>query len=86
MLRNEVGPSVEIEEIGDKVLRASLYVETDSQKQIVVGKGGSIVREIGTRARPELELRLGRPVFLDLHVKVRDRWRRDESMLERLGL
>jgi GTP-binding protein Era len=77
---------VEVEEVGDKVLRASLYVETDSQKQIVVGKGGSIVREIGTRARPELELRLGRPVFLDLHVKVRDRWRRDESMLERLGL
>ncbi len=77
---------VEIEEIGDKVLRASLYVETDSQKQIVVGKGGAIVREIGTRARPELELRLGRSVFLDLHVKVRDRWRRDESMLERLGL
>jgi GTPase len=77
---------VEIEEIGDKVLRASLFVETDSQKQIVVGKGGAMVREIGIRARPELELRLGRPVFLDLHVKVRDRWRRDESMLERLGL
>jgi GTPase len=77
---------VEIEEIGDKVVRASLFVETDSQKQIVVGKGGAIVREIGTRARPELELRVGHPVFLELHVKVRDRWRRDESMLERLGL
>ena len=47
---------------------------------------GSMVREIGTRARPELELRLGHAVFLDLHVKVRDKWRRDESMLERLGL
>jgi GTP-binding protein Era len=78
--------TVEIEELGDKVVRASLYVETESQKQIVVGKGGSIVREIGTRARPELELLLGHPVFLDLHVKVRDRWRRDVSMLERLGL
>jgi GTP-binding protein Era len=77
---------VEIDEIGDKVVRASLYVETDSQKQIVVGRGGTLVREIGTRARPELELRLGHPVYLDLHVKVRDRWRRDESMLERLGL
>jgi GTP-binding protein Era len=77
---------VEIDEIGDKVVRASLYVEADSQKQIVVGRGGSVVREIGTRARPELELRLGHPVYLDLHVKVRDRWRRDESMLERLGL
>jgi GTPase len=78
--------TVEIDEVGDKVLRASLYVETDSQKQIVVGKGGAMVKEIGTRARPELELLLGHPVFLDLHVKVRDRWRRDVSMLERLGL
>jgi GTPase len=77
---------VEIEELGDKVVRAALYVETDSQKQIVVGRGGTMVREIGARARPEIELRLGHPVYLDLHVKVRDRWRRDESMLERLGL
>jgi GTPase len=77
---------VEIEELGDKVVRAAVYVETDSQKQIVVGRGGTMVREIGARARPEIELRLGHPVYLDLHVKVRDRWRRDESMLERLGL
>jgi GTP-binding protein Era len=78
--------TVEIEEVADKVVRASLYVETESQKQIVVGKGGSVVKEVGTRARPELELLLGHPVFLDLHVKVRDRWRRDVAMLERLGL
>jgi GTP-binding protein Era len=63
-----------------------VYVETDSQKQILVGKGGSMVREIGTRARPEVEAALGHPVFLELSVKVRPKWRRDERMLERLGL
>jgi GTPase len=78
--------SVEIEEITDKVVRATLFVETDSQKQIVVGKGGSVVKQIGTRARPEIELVLGHPVFLDLTVKARPRWRRDEAMLERLGI
>jgi GTP-binding protein Era len=78
--------TVEIEELGEKVVRASLLVETDSQKQILVGRGGSMIREIGTRARPELELLLGRPIFLDLHVKVRPRWRRDETLLERLGI
>ena len=78
--------SVEVEELGEKVIRANLFVETESQKQILVGKGGSVVREIGMRARPEIELLLGRKVFLDLQVKVRPRWRRDEAMLERLGL
>jgi GTPase len=78
--------SVELEEIEDKVVRASILVETESQKQIVVGKGGAIVREIGTRARPEIEALLGHPVFLELKVKVRPRWRRDAATLERLGL
>ncbi len=78
--------TVEIEEIGDKVVRANLLVETDSQKQILVGKGGAMVREIGTRARPEIELVTGHQVFLDLQVKVRPRWRRDEATLERLGI
>jgi GTP-binding protein Era len=78
--------SVEVEEVGDKVVRASLYVETESQKQIIVGKGGSVVKEIGVRARPEIENLLGHPVFLELHVKVRPRWRRDERLLERLGI
>jgi GTP-binding protein Era len=45
-----------------------------------------MVRQIGTRARPEIEHLLGRSVFLDLQVKVRPKWRRDEAMLERLGL
>jgi len=78
--------SAEVEEIEDRVVRANLFVETESQKTILVGKGGSMVRQIGTRARPEIEHLLGRSVFLDLQVKVRPKWRRDEAMLERLGL
>jgi GTP-binding protein Era len=78
--------TVEVEEIEEKVVRAAVYVETESQKQIVVGRGGSMIREIGQRARPEIEALLGRPIFLDLHVKVRPRWRRDDAVLERLGL
>jgi GTP-binding protein Era len=78
--------SVEVDELGEKVVRAFLLVETESQKQILVGKAGSMIKEIGTRARPEIEAVLGHPVFLDLTVKVRPRWRRDEAQLERLGL
>jgi GTPase len=78
--------SVEVDELGEKVVRATIFVETESQKQIVVGKGGSIVKKIGTRARPEIEQLLGHPIFLELNVKARPRWRRDEAMLERLGL
>jgi GTP-binding protein Era len=78
--------SVEVEEVDEKVVRASLYVETDSQKQIVVGKGGSVVKEVGVRARPEIEHLVGHPVFLELKVKVKPKWRRDELLLERLGI
>jgi GTPase len=78
--------SVELEELTEKVVRATLFVETDSQKQIVVGRGGATIKQIGTRARPEIELLLGHPVFLDLRVKARPKWRRDEAMLERLGI
>src|SRR5262249_43628241 len=78
--------SVEVEELGEKVVRAVVYVETESQKGILVGKGGQMVREIGTRARPEVELLLGRRIFLELQVKVKARWRSDERMLEQLGL
>jgi len=88
-LTKEEGPhavSVEVDELTDKVVRATIFVETESQKQIVVGKSGSVVRQIGTRARPEIEHLLGHPVFLDLKVKARPRWRRDEAMLERLGI
>jgi GTPase len=78
--------SVEVEEVTENVVRATLFVETESQKQIVIGKGGSIVKQVGTRARPEIELLVGHPVFLDLKVKARPKWRRDEAMLERLGI
>ena len=78
--------SVDVEEIDDSSVRALLLVETESQKQIVVGKGGSVVKGIGTRARPEIEALLGHRVFLELVVKVRPRWRRDEATLDRLGV
>jgi GTP-binding protein Era len=78
--------TVQVEELGERTVRADVLVETESQKQILVGKGGSMIREIGTRARPEIEALLGEPVFLDLQVKVRPRWRRDETLLERLGI
>jgi GTPase len=78
--------TVEVDEIGDRVVRADVLVETESQKQIVVGKGGAMVREIGRRARPEIEQLLGHSIFLELHVKVKPRWRRDEALLQRLGL
>jgi len=78
--------TVEVEELGEKSVRALLYVESESQKGILVGKRGAMVREIGTRARPEVEALVGRPVYLELQVKVRPKWRRDPRMLERLGL
>jgi GTPase len=78
--------SVEVDELGEKVVRALILVETESQKQIVVGRGGAMVKQIGTRARPEIEALLGHPVFLELVVKVRPRWRRDEATLDRLGV
>jgi GTP-binding protein Era len=78
--------SVEVDEMDDKMVRALLLVETESQKQILVGKGGSMVKDIGTRARPEIEALLGHPVFLELVVKVRPRWRRDEATLDRIGV
>ena len=69
-------PLVEIE--------ALVIVETESQKAIVVGKGGRIVKAIGSGARQEIEAILGVQVFLDLRVKVRKRWRRDERYVDHL--
>ena len=77
---------VEVLELDEKAVRASVLVETESQKGILVGKRGAMIREIGTRARPEVEALVGHPVFLELVVKVRPRWRRDRKTLERLGL
>jgi GTP-binding protein Era len=88
LTRDEVphAVTVEVEEVTHRVVQANVLVETESQKQILVGRGGSMIKQIGTRARPEIEHLLGHPVFLELKVKVRPRWRRDERLLERLGI
>ena len=78
--------TVEVEELDERRVRAFVLVETESQKGILVGKRGATIREIGTRARPEVEALVGHSVFLELVVKVRPRWRRDRKTLERLGL
>jgi GTP-binding protein Era len=78
--------AVVVDEIDEKVLRAFVIVETESQKGILVGKKGAMIREIGTRARPEVEALVGHKVFLQLVVKVRSHWRRDTGQFERLGL
>jgi GTP-binding protein Era len=66
-------------------VHAVLYVERQSQKAIVIGTGGSRLRDVGTRARRQIEALLGTPVFLDLHVKVAKDWQRDPKQLQRLG-
>jgi GTP-binding protein Era len=65
---------------------ATIFVERDSQKAIVIGKGGQKLKEIGTAARMELEQFLDRKIFLELHVKVKKNWRDDEETLRALGL
>jgi GTP-binding protein Era len=67
-------------------VHAVLFVETESQKGILIGKGGSMIKAIGAGARPEIERLLGRQVYLELQVKVRPHWRRDENVLERFGI
>ena len=67
-------------------IRAFVWVETESQKGILVGKGGRMVKAVGTAARGEIEELLGEPVHLDLSVRVRDGWRADEGLLDRLGI
>jgi GTP-binding protein Era len=78
--------TVEVEGLEEGRVRALVYVETGSQKAIVVGKDGSMIKAIGSRARPEIEVLLGGKVFLELVVKVRPHWRRDEGVLRRLGI
>jgi GTPase len=68
------------------VVRASVLVETESQKGILIGRGGRMVRAIGTAARRELERELGAQVHLELRVDVRRRWRGDDALLDRLGI
>ncbi len=66
-------------------VRASLFVERDSQKAIVIGKAGSRLKEVGTKARKEIQELLGTPVFLDIRVKVAKDWQKDPKQLRRLG-
>ena len=67
-------------------LYCTILVDRESQKPIVVGKGGAMIKRIGTTARGELEKYFGSQVFLDLHVKVRSEWRDDERLLDELGI
>jgi GTP-binding protein Era len=67
-------------------VHAHIWAETESQKGILIGSGGRKIKEIGTAARTELERELGGRVFLDLQVRVRRRWRKDEGLLDRLGI
>jgi GTPase len=91
--REELPHAVEVEldeleqrDDGLLVIRANVWAETDSQKGILVGAGGRMVKAIGTAARREIEAKLGRRVHLDLRVRVRKGWRRDEGLLDRLGI
>jgi GTPase len=82
---------VEIDEVEERedgllVVRALVWAETESQKGILVGAGGRMVKAVGSAARPEIEALLERRVHLDLRVRVRKGWRRDEALLDRLGI
>jgi GTP-binding protein Era len=91
--REELPHAVEVEideleerEDGLLVVRARVWAETESQKGILVGAGGRMVKAVGTAARREIERATGRRVHLDLNVRVRRGWRRDEGLLDRLGI
>jgi GTP-binding protein Era len=91
--REEVPHSVEVavkeidrREDGLVTVTAEVWAETESQKGILIGKGGSKISEIGTAARSSLEAELDAKVHLDLRVRVRSQWRRDDDLLDRLGI
>ncbi|MGH9242429.1 MAG: KH domain-containing protein, partial [Vicinamibacterales bacterium] len=65
-------------------LYCTILVDRESQKPIVIGKGGAMIKQIGTAARAELERYLEKHVYLDLHVKVKSEWRDDERMLDEI--
>ena len=66
-------------------VEATIYVEKDSQKGIIIGRGGAMLKKIGEQARPEIEKLLGTQVFLKLWVKIRQDWQRDDEALKRFG-
>ena len=83
--------AVDIEEITPRknsatYIRAVIYVERDSQKGILIGKGGELLKNIGKNARPEIEMLLGKKIFLDLWVKVKRGWRNSDGAIQSLGL
>jgi GTPase len=91
--RQEIPHSVEVSvleveerEDGLTEVRAEIWAETESQKGILIGRKGTKIGEIGTAARRSLERELGAKVHLDLTVRVRRHWRRDEDLLDRLGI
>ena len=91
--REEVPHAVEVEvdeiderEDGLLMIHARIWTETESQKGILVGAGGRMVKAVGTAARREIEATLERRVHLELQVRVRKGWRRDEALLDRLGI
>ncbi len=91
--RDEIPHSVEVNvkevekrDDGLVTVRAEVWAETESQKGILIGRGGKKVGEIGTAARSSLEAELGGRVHLELKVRVRSHWRRDEGLLDRLGI
>jgi GTP-binding protein Era len=91
--RQEIPHSVEVKVLevesrddGLIMVKAEIWAETESQKGILIGKGGAKIGEIGTAARRSLERELGAQVHLDLSVRVRRHWRRDEDLLDRLGI
>jgi GTPase len=91
--REELPHAVEVEideleerEDGLLVVRARVWAETESQKGILVGAGGRMVKAVGSAARREIEQATGRRVHLDLNVRVRKGWRRDDGLLDRLGI
>ena len=70
---------------GKDFIRTILYVEKDSQKAILIGRGGEMLKKIGSQARPHIESLLERPVYLEQWVKVYPRWRKDKAFLKRIG-
>jgi GTP-binding protein Era len=92
-MRDELPHAVEVEveemderEDGMRMIEARMWAETESQKAILIGSSGSMVRAIGTSARQEIEALIGGRVHLELSVRVRKGWRGDEALLDRLGI
>jgi GTPase len=82
---SEVGIETFKEEDAIIRIRANIYVERDSQKGILIGKGGSSLKKVGTEARADLEKFFGKKVFLETHVKVADNWRKQKLKLKQFG-